>query len=97
VRVPLNGYDFATAPQDGMPVELGIRPEHVEVASGMAEATIDMIEPMGSDQLAWVKVAGAAMSLRLPADSRAAIGERLPVIIPAARANLFKLDDGSRL
>jgi multiple sugar transport system ATP-binding protein len=97
VRVPLNGYEFAATPQDGMPVELGIRPEHVEVADGMTEATIDMIEPMGSDQLAWVKVAGAAMSLRLPADSRAAIGERLPLTIPAARANLFKLDDGSRL
>jgi multiple sugar transport system ATP-binding protein len=97
LSVPLTGYEFARAPQDGMPVELGIRPEHIEPRGGAIAASVEMVEPMGSDQLAWTRLAGAPVSLRLPAETHIEIGERLAIAIPASRANLFDLASGSRL
>ena len=61
--LPLPDYAFAAAPQDGMPIELGIRPEHVELAPDAADAwdaPVELVEPIGSDLLAWTRIGGQA-------------------------------------
>jgi multiple sugar transport system ATP-binding protein len=96
----LAGYKFATPPEDGMPVELGIRPEHVELAPGAADAhtaTVEMIEPLGSDLLAWARLGGASMSVRLPAETIVHAGDILPLRLPERRLNLFDAAQGQRL
>ena len=96
VRVPLEGYAFASAPADGQPAELGIRPEHIETG-GSLQAQIEMAEPMGSDQLAWLRLGGAPLSLRLPAEAEVKAGETMPLAFPARRLSLFDAASGQRL
>ena len=67
------------ATADGRAVELGIRPEHVE-AGGDLPAVIEMVEPMGSDQLAWLRLGDHPLSMRLPAEA----ADRRRRIDPAA-------------
>ncbi|MHB2169815.1 ABC transporter ATP-binding protein [Alsobacter sp. R-9] len=94
----LAGYGFAAPPQDGHEVELGIRPEHIEHGpAGTHQATVEMVEPMGSDQLAWTSLGGAPVSLRLPAESAVATGHSLAITIPAHRVSLFDRAGGQRL
>jgi multiple sugar transport system ATP-binding protein len=58
---------------------------------------IEMIEPMGSDQLAWSRLGGAPVSLRLPAESPVKAGDRIAVAIASAKVNLFDRASGRRL
>ena len=101
-NLALNGYRFAATPRDGQKVELGLRPEHIETTGAAAapagtEAIIEMVEPMGSDQLAWTRLGGAAASLRLPADSTLRTGDRVSIAISPGKTSLFDLATGQRL
>jgi len=81
-----------------MPVELGIRPERIIVApDGAHDVAVEMTEPMGSDLLAWTHLDARSLSIRLPAETRLTIGDRLRVLLPAQRLNLFEADTGARL
>jgi multiple sugar transport system ATP-binding protein len=94
--IPLAGYEFSDMPTDNQPVELGIRPEHVTLGEGTA-AEVEMVEPMGSDKLAWTRIGEAALSVRLPAETPIARGDMLVLQIPARRLNLFDAASGRRL
>ena len=96
ISIPLDGYVFNAPPQEGASIELGIRPEHVE-AGGDLPATIEMVEPMGSDQLAWLRLGGHALSMRLPAEARILTGEPISLRLPADKLNLFDAASGRRL
>ena len=97
--LPLPEYAFSGVPAEQ--VELGVRPEHIELApSGTAlaiEMMIEMIEPMGSDLLAWSRLGGAPISLRLPAESPVKAGDRIAVAIASSKVNLFDRTSGRRL
>lgn len=100
MNIPLAGYTFAEAPQNGHAVELGIRPEHIELARGAPDAIdapVEVVEPMGSDLLAWTRIGGAPVSVRLPAETRVAVGDRLPLLLPLSRLNFFDTATGQRL
>ena len=96
-KFPLESYEFSTAPVDGAEVELGVRPEHIKVAANGRELSIEMVEPMGSDLLAWSKFGGAPISLRFPGESRCRTGDRVAVTISPARVSLFDRTSGRRL
>jgi multiple sugar transport system ATP-binding protein len=100
LRLPLAAYPFAQAPDDAEPMELGIRPEHVVLAPDAADANevrVEMTEPMGSDLLAWTRIGDLPLSIRLPAETRLAPGDRLCVLLPEHRLSLFAAADGARL
>jgi multiple sugar transport system ATP-binding protein len=88
ISLPLDGYAFDARPEEGASIELGIRPEHVE-ADGDLPAVIEMVEPMGSDQLAWLRLGSQALSMRLPAEARIVAGEPISLRLPGAKLNLF--------
>jgi len=88
ISLPLDGYAFDARPEEGASIELGIRPEHVE-AGGDLPAVIEMVEPMGSDQLAWLRLGSQALSMRLPAEARIVTGEPVSLRLPGAKLNLF--------
>ncbi len=88
--VPLTGYDGGV-PAAGAEVILGIRPEHVTVrreGEGLP-ASIDIDEPMGSDSLLWLTIAGQTLSARIPADHGYANGEKVRLAFEISRASLF--------
>jgi multiple sugar transport system ATP-binding protein len=101
LRLSLRNYPFAQGGSiDERPVELGIRPEHVVVAPEAAhahDACVEMSEPMGSDLLAWTRLGDLPLSVRLPAETKLAPGDRLRILLPEHRFNLFDLASGARL
>jgi multiple sugar transport system ATP-binding protein len=100
LRVPLSGYAFATRLNAGRPVELGIRPEHVVVGSTgpvVCETVVEMVEPMGSNTLAWTRLGDSPFSIRLDGETGVKQGDRLPLCLPPARLNLFDPETGIRL
>jgi len=96
VSIPLDGYAFDARPEMGAPMELGIRPEHVE-AGGDLPAVIEMVEPMGSDQLAWLRLGEHPLSMRLSAETRIIAGGPIRLRFPADKLNLFDAASGRRL
>ena len=95
--MPLDGYAFLAPPADGQPIELGIRPEHIEVNAAGAAAVVEMVEPMGSDQLAWLRFGGAPLSLRLSAEAGVKTGDNMGIVLPPRRMSLFDAASGARL
>jgi len=96
ISIALDGYAFETRPQPSAPLELGIRPEHVETG-GDVPATVEMVEPMGSDQLAWLRLSSLPLSMRLPAEAHITAGQSLRLRLPADKLNLFDATSGRRL
>jgi multiple sugar transport system ATP-binding protein len=97
--VPLAGYE-GTPPAPGHDVILGVRPEHVTVhadpAAGIA-ATMDLDEPMGSDSLLWLTIAGKPLSVRTTADHGFAHGQPVGVGFDITKASLFDRESEQRL
>jgi multiple sugar transport system ATP-binding protein len=96
ISLPLDGYAFDARPEEGASIELGIRPEHIE-SGGDLPAVIEMVEPMGSDQLAWLRLGDHSLSMRLPAETKIVVGERVSLRLPADKLNLFDVRSGRRL
>jgi len=105
-----NGVDFSLTNYDangtltaGKKVTLGIRPEHVmvdeEVPDGheVHEATVDLEEPMGADNLIWLKHAGHLFSVRVGGNRRCATGQTLKLGFDMELASLFDADTEKRL
>ena len=100
LRLKLPNYPFVQEPANASPVELGIRPEHVILASDADDAqevSVEMSEPMGSDLLAWTRLGDLPLSIRLPAETRLTPGDRLRILLPEHRSNLFDATSGARL
>jgi multiple sugar transport system ATP-binding protein len=94
---PLNIDAYAVA--EGREVVLGIRPEHFEIldqGNGVA-ATVDVVEPTGSDTI--VSVRTAAAELTIVSHKRLALrsGDRIGVLPQRERLHLFDKASGRRL
>ncbi len=101
-RFSLQGYEFEKPTTSGS-AWLGVRPEHImtgPAAKGLAvttQAEVEIVEPMGSDTLAWAKLGG--MSVRIRMDGQAAVktGDQITIGFDPARASLFDTDTELRL
>src|SRR5215208_7077370 len=78
-RLSLSGYQFATAPSAGQEVVLGVRPEHLEIASNgiWPGFKVDIVEPMGADTVIWCSDGGGSVQVRTTGSRKAAPGENL--------------------
>ncbi|KKC39576.1 ABC transporter ATP-binding protein [Devosia epidermidihirudinis] len=96
-------YDFAVAPAGVTKAVLGVRPEHIvigEAARSMpfsAEVEIEIVEPMGSDTLAWTKIAGHQVTFRADSDVHLEVGQKLLVGFDPARGSIFNSETTNRL
>lgn len=66
----LDGYTAEQPLVPGSAVVLGVRPEHVRVDADITggevhDAVVDIEEPMGADNLIWLKHAGHTLSVRV--------------------------------
>ncbi len=100
LELSLADYPFTRKPVDATLAELGIRPEHVVLATDPAnahEVSVEMTEPMGSDLLAWTRLGDRSLSIRFPAETKLAPGDRLGIGLPGHRVCLFDAAGGTRL
>ncbi len=84
----------------GREVELGIRPEHISVASGQEQngsgftAVVDVLEPLGADTLAVFSLAGTDVTARCRPGSIKAVGQRVPFSIEMSRVHVIEPETG---
>jgi multiple sugar transport system ATP-binding protein len=102
VNIPLGGYPMQKA-IDGSSVVLGVRPEHVSVGEDARkmpftiESEIEIVEPMGSDTVAWTKVGGQQLTFRAAAEVPLQPGQKILVGFDPARGSLFDATSGNRV
>jgi multiple sugar transport system ATP-binding protein len=85
---------------DGLPerpLELGVRPEHVRLGADGVEATVELVEPVGSDALVHLRAGSAALLARVPAVLRPVEGERVRVAVRREDVHLFDAGTGERV
>jgi multiple sugar transport system ATP-binding protein len=103
-----NGVDFnvdayeASAPlQPGRKVTLGVRPEHIKVNENLGaevhDATVDIEEPMGADNLLWLKHAGHTLSVRINGSRRFNPGSAVKLGFDMSLASIFDAETELRL
>jgi multiple sugar transport system ATP-binding protein len=97
--------DYAPdAPMSSRAVEFGVRPEHIRINAG-AEAglsesfkgVVDLVEPMGSDSLVWLKVDDHVMSARVESNKTFKPDEKITVRFRVGLASLFDGTTGDRV
>jgi multiple sugar transport system ATP-binding protein len=92
IRAGVNG----AGAKPGEKVTVGIRPEHLAHGDGenAFDARIDFIERLGGVSYAYANgpIAGEALTLHLPDDSTAAIGDTVRVAPSLADAHVFDAD-----
>jgi multiple sugar transport system ATP-binding protein len=103
-RVGLGAYEFeGPRPTGTKKAVLGIRPEHVQIREAAqqmpfsVESEIEIVEPMGSDTVAWVKIAGQPFTVRCHSEVVLKVGEKILVGFDPARGSLFDAETSNRL
>ena len=94
-KVPLADYAPEKPVTAGGAV-LGVRPEHIlldhaasKVASDSFKATVDLVEPMGSDSLVWLKIGEQLLSARVESNRTFAPGQKIGVRFRVGLASVF--------
>ncbi|MDL2400590.1 ABC transporter ATP-binding protein [Rhizobium mayense] len=91
----LDGYNAGARLEPGRKVILGVRPEHIKVNEDLGpgtevhNATVDIEEPMGADNLLWLKHAGHIMSVRINGARRFSAGTPVKLGFDMSLASLF--------
>jgi multiple sugar transport system ATP-binding protein len=82
---------------------LGIRPEHVIVGEAAAsqpvsfETEIEIVEPMGSDTIAWSRLGQQAFTFRADSELDLTVGQKIRLGFDPARASIFDAASGERI
>nr|CAD6413629.1 ABC transporter ATP-binding protein [Rhizobium sp. Q54] len=102
VSFSLTGYEATEPLAPGRKVVLGVRPEHIHVdnhepGAEMHDAVVDIEEPMGADNLLWLKHAGHTMSVRTGGAKRFAPGTKLQMSFDMSVASLFDAETEERV
>jgi multiple sugar transport system ATP-binding protein len=102
-KVSLKDY-VPDAPLTARAVEFGVRPEHIrinaEAEAGLSESfkgVVDLVEPMGSDSLVWLKVEDQVMSARVESNKTFKPDEKITVRFRVGLASLFDGTTGDRV
>jgi multiple sugar transport system ATP-binding protein len=100
--LPLRDYPFQAPFAGGMPVVLGVRPEHVGLAEDGAPGTAVaaetlFMEPMGADTLGWFQVGGQRIAARLSPQRARAIDGAVRLALDLRHASLFDRHNEQRL
>jgi multiple sugar transport system ATP-binding protein len=103
-KVALKDYAAKGNLKTGQAVVFGVRPEHLRLNAGKEsglsdafDATVDLIEPMGSDSLVWLKLAGQILSARVESSKIYKPNEKITVRFRVGLASLFDAESGERL
>ena len=104
--IPFNieRYEFASGNENlETRAVFGIRPEHIIVGEEAAsqpvnfEAEIEIVEPMGSDTIAWTKLGKHEFTFRADSELNLGVGQKIRLGFDPARASIFHADSGDRI
>ena len=101
--IPVGSYEYGATRTAATKAILGVRPEHIfigDAAEGMpfkTEAEIEIVEPMGSETLAWTTVAGVSVTFRCSSDIEIRTGDKVTVGFDIARGSMFDATTEERL
>ncbi|MAN76271.1 MAG: ABC transporter ATP-binding protein [Rhizobiales bacterium] len=104
--IPLDmaGYGFESGNENlSTKAILGVRPEHVIVGEAAAsqpvnfESEIEIVEPMGSDTIAWTKLGKHEFTFRADSELNLEVGQKIKLGFDPARASIFHADSGDRI
>jgi multiple sugar transport system ATP-binding protein len=102
----LTGYDFATAPGDGQPIVLGLRPEHfgepgaaVAGSVGSFKLPVQYTEKTGGDATGYLKLGDSLLAVRINPEtiSKLSQGDVVQVAFPRGKVNVFDAQSGRRM
>ncbi|HEY8577302.1 MAG TPA: ABC transporter ATP-binding protein [Devosia sp.] len=103
VVIPVGSYAFETPASGSTKAVLGVRPEHIalgEEAAGMpfvTDAEIEIVEPMGSDTLAWTRIGNQAITFRCDSDVVIQTGQKVRIGFDPGRGSIFNAETTNRL
>lgn len=95
VRMDLKGYETVDGKMPETNAWLGIRPEHIlsgdnaKGCSFVGDATIEIVDPMGSDTLVWASLAGQSIRVRTEGQSSLKVGDTLKIGFNADKLSIF--------
>lgn len=100
----ISDYVFLDGTPVGHEVEFGARPEHINVLRGAAaksknvfSASVELVEPMGSDSLVWLELGNQKLSARVESSETFKPGEKVAVQFRVDQSSIFDLESGDRL
>ena len=97
----LEAYSFATAPEEGRPIVLGVRPEDVSEANQADTASVEMavvgVELTGPDTFLRLRTAESEITGRIPSGPRPKVGDSVRIRVATERASVFCGRSGLRL
>jgi multiple sugar transport system ATP-binding protein len=97
VRIP-DERRAAAASAKSADVTLGIRPEDVSLGANggeMIAAMVDVVEPLGSEQIVYLSAAGNAITARAASDAPVASGDAIALGVNTSRMHLFDASSGA--
>ena len=103
MEMPMSGYEYVNGQPADRPVTIGLRPEHIVTGELVASAPqkfdtkIELVEPMGSDTLAYTTLGQNTLRVRMDGQARVAVGDTLAIGIDTSRASLFDTATEDRL
>ncbi|MEO6014992.1 MAG: ABC transporter ATP-binding protein [Devosia sp.] len=103
-KIAIAGYDYVgTAPAGTTKAVLGIRPEHIFLGDAakdkpvQIDAEIEIVEPMGSDTLAWTRIGTTPITFRCESEVDLAPGMKVRLGFDPARGSIFDAASGRRI
>ena len=106
VSLDLSRYAFETAPEEGQPIVVGLRPEHFGVAGAAVtgeairlELPVQYTEKTGSDATGYLRLGDSLLAVRIDPEEVGGLrqGDLLGVGFPAHKLHLFDARAGHRL
>ncbi|QRM57917.1 sn-glycerol-3-phosphate ABC transporter ATP-binding protein UgpC (plasmid) [Sinorhizobium sp. BG8] len=95
-EVPLAPLALQVRPPEGTPLTLGIRPEHIQIASDGEDglpAVVEFSEYLGGTCYLYCRLAeGRSVTIESRGDVQPANGEEVRLVFPAGRSFVFDLD-----
>ncbi len=81
---------------------VGVRPEHFQLGNGKpghahVNALVEVVEYLGDEQLAHLKVRDTLLVAKLPVDPRLEAGQQLDFSVPLQKVRLFDAETQSAL
>ena len=103
-KLDIAEYQFMDSATIGRDIEFGARPEHINILrandmkhKNVFSASVELVEPMGSDSLVWLELGNQKLSARVESSEHFKSGEKVGVQFRVDQSSLFDLASGERL
>ena len=101
LTLDMSAYPFKQMPSHGQACVLGVRPESIKLCAvsdaSQGQATVNLIEPMGSSQIVWLNAQGSTLSVQLEAQATPAMDSTVGLQMATSELSLFDAQTQERL